>query len=271
MSESREKTRVRRQAILAATANGEVSTLALAQRFGVTVSTIRRDLQQLALHGDVARTYGGITRTRRVSESDVHRKALQHRREKDAIAAAAARYVTDDSVVMLDAGTTVGQLAAALRDREHLTVVTAGMNALLELHDSTCVELIVVGGRLRPVNQGMVGAVAERFLDAITPDIAFVGAEGVDPAKGICCPSIEQASFKAKIMERAREVYVLADSSKLCREAFNYWAPLPDKARLITDAADEEFVRAFTARSGRRLEIAPLDASSSGGSVAKVV
>jgi DeoR/GlpR family transcriptional regulator of sugar metabolism len=247
--ETRAKTAKRRRGILQAALAGDVRTAELSERFGVTESTIRRDLASLAAEGRVARTYGGITVTRSTMELDTSHKARQHPDEKRAIAAAAAGYVRPGDVIIIDAGTTAGELAQAVREVPDLTVVTGGMNALLALHDAPAVELIVIGGRLRQVNQGMVGPIAEHGLSYVTPDGAFLGAEGLDPERGICCPTLEQATLKTRMIEQAREVFVLADHSKLGRRPFSFWAALPDQTHVITGAeADGEFLAAMSSR-----------------------
>lgn len=232
--ETGSKTAVRRAAILKAARSAEVSTTELSLRFGVTESTIRRDLATLAEKGKVARTYGGITIPRSTLELNTSHKARQNPDEKAAIAMAAARYVHSRDVIAVDAGTTAGQFAYAVRDISGLTVVTGGMNALLALHDADAVDLVVIGGRLRHVNQGMVGPLAEQGLSYISADRVFLGAEGLDAEFGICCPTLEQAALKTLMIAQAREVYVLADHTKLGRRPFSFWAKLPDHAHIIT-------------------------------------
>lgn len=240
------KTAVRRAAILEAAQAGEVSTAVLSARFGVTESTIRRDLAMLAESGKVARTYGGITMARSAMELDTSRKARHAPLEKQAIARAAAETVSSGDVIVIDAGTTAGQFAWVVRDIPGLTVVTCGMNALLALHDSDDVELIVMGGRLRHVNQGMVGPLAEQGLAYVSADRVYLGAEGLDPVSGISCPTLEQATLKTAMIDRAREVYVLADASKMGRRPFSFWTRLPEHVRIITAGeADADLLEQF--------------------------
>lgn len=237
------RTAARRAAILEAAQSGEVSTAELAERFGVTMSTIRRDVARLAEEGRVSRTYGGITVPTSTLELDTSHKARQHPAEKRQIAQFAARHVRPGDVIIIDAGTTTGRLAQAVREVPELTVVTGGMNALLALHDAPGVDLIVIGGRLRHINQGMVGPLSEYGLGFVSANRVFLGAEGIDPELGISCPTLEQATLKSKMIESAREIYVLADHAKLGRRPFNFWARLPEHATIITDArADDELV-----------------------------
>jgi DeoR family transcriptional regulator, fructose operon transcriptional repressor len=247
--DTRAKTDARRAAILEAALAGEVRSAELADRFGVTVSTIRRDVQQLVAEGRVSRTYGGVAIPRTTLELDISHKARQHPSEKRQIASAAAGHVAQGDVIIIDAGTTTGQLAHAVREVPDLTVVTGGMNALLALHDAASVELIVIGGRLRHINQGMVGPLAEYGLGLVSADRVFLGAEGLDPDLGISCPTLEQATLKNRMIETARDVFVLVDHSKIGRRPFNFWAKLPEHAQLITDAdASDELIATLSKR-----------------------
>lgn len=241
--------RERRQAIAASTMDGDVSAEELSRRFSVSLSTIRRDLQWLESRGKVARTYGGITRPRAAMELPASEKDQQFRSEKEAIAERAASYVTSASVCLLDAGTTVGRLAAHLHGMS-ITVVTPGLNAVMALHDDEQVELIIAGGRLRHVNQGLLGPLAEQCFNQITGDQVFLGAEAIDPDRGISCPTMEQARLKSLMAMAAPSVFVLADASKLGRDHYPYWARLPAGTHLITTTAPDGFVERFEANGG---------------------
>ncbi|HKS48826.1 MAG TPA: hypothetical protein VJT49_27700 [Amycolatopsis sp.] len=144
--------------------------------------------------------------------------------EKDAVAAAGLG--RDGDVVLLDAGTTVGRLAARLPNRSGLTAVTNGSSALLALADSPEAGVIVLGGRLRYPNEAIVGSTAGQQLRSITPDVVFLGADGLVAGRGRCAPTLEQAQLKHVMLYAARTAVVLAGHSKLGASPFPYWAPL---------------------------------------------
>lgn len=225
----------RRGQILLAVQDGVVSVSELSKRLNVTESTIRRDLQRLERAQKIVRTYGG-TMGVQAREAPTSQKAGRFLPEKDAIARWAADQVTSDETLLLDAGTTVGRLAQRLHHRARLTVIAAGMDAVLALRDADDIELILVGGRLRHVNQGVVGPFADLMLDMVHAKRAFLGAEGIDPLHGISCPTPEQSSLKWRMTQRAELVYVLADHSKIGHSPFNYWCPWPQRFVLVTDA-----------------------------------
>ncbi|WP_344944697.1 DeoR/GlpR family DNA-binding transcription regulator [Actinomadura miaoliensis] len=230
-------------------ARGSVAVEELAASLGVTQSTIRRDLALLTERGRLARTYGGaMPVTAAPAESSVGQRSHEHVAEKDRIGRWAAAQIADGETVLLDAGTTTGRLAHHLRARTDLTVITSGLTAVTELADAPEIDLVVLGGSLRHISQGLVGPLAELALSRLTADRAFLGADGLDAALGICEASLVQTRLKEQMAERAREVYVLADASKLGRAPFGAWATLPGPWTLVTDhTADEERLAPFRA------------------------
>jgi DeoR/GlpR family transcriptional regulator of sugar metabolism len=182
------------------------------------------------------RTYGGAVRPVHGPELPLNAKKRAHWEEKDIIARLAAKMVNKGDVVALDAGTTVGRLAWHLRQCDGVTVITNGMSALLELADAPGIEVIVLGGRLRHPNEAFLGAEAERALRRYQPDLAFLGADGLDPERGLNCPSPDQASMKEALATAARRAWVLADHSKLSASPFAYWALMAPHTGLVTDS-----------------------------------
>jgi DeoR/GlpR family transcriptional regulator of sugar metabolism len=226
--------------------NGEIPQLAA--HFGISLSTVRRDLQQLAEDGHIHRTYGGAVAGGHTPERTLDEKESGNRAQKEAIARAAADRVSDGDVVLIDAGTTTGRLARALASRSGLTVVTNSTIALRHLAEAQGLELVVLGGRVRRPNGAILGPEGEETLRRLTPDVVFLGADGLHPRDGISCPSLEQAHAKELMAARGREVFVLADASKLGESPFPYHARHDGPWTLVTDAgAAPEPVREFAA------------------------
>lgn len=226
----------RRDAILSKVLDGTTSAALLSEQLGVSVSTIRRDLGLLAAEGRVARTYGGAMLAPAALERSLHEKERGLPAEKDAIAAAAAARVGPGETVILDAGTTTGRLAWHLRDREDVCVVTNGVNTIATLAAAEGIELIVLGGQLRPTTQAMVGGMAEDALLHLTADKAFLGCDGLVAGEGLSSPTLAQTHLKRLMLRQADEAFVLADHSKLGQRPFRYWTPIDRDYTVVTDA-----------------------------------
>jgi len=257
--------RERLERIAAEVAAGRGGVEELCAALGVSVATVRRDLGVLAADGRVTRTYGGAVTAGHATERRLREKEIANRAGKRAIARYAAGLVREGDVLIIDAGTTTGGLAARLRGVAGLTVVTNGVNTLSLLSECDGIDLVVLGGRLRHTSQAMVGPPAEAEVRRVVADRVFLGADGLS-AHGISCPTLEQASLKSAMAAQGREVYVLADHGKLGTEPFPYVAPVDRGYTLITDAdADDDVLKALT---GDRVRVvrAPAEPPEAGGS-----
>jgi DeoR/GlpR family transcriptional regulator of sugar metabolism len=233
----RESEARRSEIVRLARSSGLASVEELSAQFGVTPSTIRRDLSQLTAQGLIARTYGGAIALGHQQEPSLRQRAMEGFEAKRAIARWAAAQVEPGETILLDAGTTVGAMGEFLRDVEDLVVVTAGLTALEALADADDVRVECIGGTLRHLSQGFIGPLAEATLQRLTFDRAFLGADAVTADLGICEAELVQTRLKEIMIERAGKVYVLAHADKLGRKPFHAWAPLPPGATLVTDEA----------------------------------
>lgn len=238
----------RDQIVHLATTTGLASVEELSRAFGVTASTIRRDLAQLTAAGRLARTYGGAMALVAHPEASLRQRTGEAFEAKRAIARWAAGQIRTGETVLLDAGSTVGALAHELRTAGDLTVATTGLTALQELSDVDDVRVECLGGTLRPLSQSFVGPLTEAALERMTFDRVFLGADGVTARHGLCEADLRQTRLKELMARRADAVYVLAHSSKIGRRPFHTWVQLPPGWTLVTDgAADEDEVRALRA------------------------
>jgi DeoR/GlpR family transcriptional regulator of sugar metabolism len=245
----RRATRVRHDALVVLLRDGVESVETLAERVGVSASTVRRDLSTLQREGRIARTYGGAMVREGFHERSFSESSQIGRQAKAAIATAAADMVPDAATVFLDAGTTCLALARLLADRGPMTVATRGLEAAALLTRAPDVDVVLVGGQVQPLSHGVVGPLAAMVLDRLSFDVAFLGADAVDPVKGLGEPTTEETYVKEKAAGRATEVVLLADASKLGPAQVPAWIPLDPAWRLVTDAAAAaETIAAFEQR-----------------------
>lgn len=229
-----------------AVTTGLASVEELSKLFGVTASTIRRDLALLNTQGKLARTYGGAMAMGATPEPSLRQRTGEAFEQKHAIARWAATQVQPGEHVLLDGGSTVGALAHSLRTFDDLTVTTPGLNTLAELADSPGIEIDCLGGRLRPLSQSFVGPLAEAMLERMSFDRVFLGADAVTAEDGICEADHDQIRLKELMARRGIFVYVLVDSSKLGIRPFHAWARLRLPWTLVTDdGAGEPIVNHF--------------------------
>jgi len=217
---------------------GRVTVDALAARFGISPVTIRADLSILESAGALTRTHGGALSLPDADQSlDV--KQLQHRAEKQRIAAAAADLIRDGETLILDSGTTTAQIARRIRtlDLKSINVITNALNIAALLIEVPSVRLIVPGGILRRESNSLSGPMAETALATLRADRLYLGADGVDPQIGVMTPHLAEAELNAKMIGIAQQVVVVADSSKFARRNISLIARVEQLHMLITDRA----------------------------------
>lgn len=237
---------------------GECSVEELAGLFDVSGMTIRRDLAQLARRGKVIRTHGGAALAERISfEFAFLRRVRENRAAKEAIGAAAAAIVEDGQSVLLDSGTTTLALAAQLRHRQRLTVITTSLPIASQLQYEHSISVLLLGGYVRASAPDLAGALTEANLESIHADVAFIGADGVDTEGNVFNDSPELARMLAKMAAAAERVYVVADSSKLGKSALWRFGRLADWAGLVTDEQADRAILTELKQSGVNVVKAP--------------
>ncbi|MER5969238.1 DeoR/GlpR family DNA-binding transcription regulator [Streptomyces sp. NPDC002055] len=236
---------------------GRVDVLSLAEEFQVTAETIRRDLKALDRAGLVRRVHGGAIPAGRLDfEPDLAERESTAADEKDRIARAAIEELPTSGSVILDAGTTVARLAAALPLAAELTVVTHALPVAARLADHPGVALHLVGGRVRHRTRAAVDAWALRAYGELHADVLFLATNGFSPESGLTTPDLAEAAVKRAAVAAARRVVLLADSAKSGQEHFARFGDLSDVDLLITDTGLGADAARAVERAGTELVLA---------------
>ena len=216
----------------------------LCRRLKVSPATVRRDLDQLERGGAIRRVHGGaVSVESRLYEPVFADKTSLAAREKRRIAEAALTFVEPGDTVYLDGGSTVLELARLLRERTNLTVVTNSLHAAHELAGRGP-RLIVIGGELRRLSQTMVGPLTRLVLHELHLDKAFMGTIGFALNEGLTTTDPSEAFTKNLVLGQARQVIVLADSSKAGKVSFASAGGWEKVHVLITDKQiDKDFAK----------------------------
>lgn len=231
---------------------GEVTVTDLAERFGVSIDTIRRDLDQLSADGVLVRTYGGAVSQSSISRVDrtVDVRLTLEKHEKEQIAKLAAALVKDGSVIMMNGGTTTLAVARNLRDHRDLTVATNSLLVPPALPESTIREVYVFGGAVRTLSLTTTGPISlpsagGADLD-VSCDLALIGVGAVSVEGGYTTSNLADAAMMREMISRAARVAILADSSKFGRRLFAQVADLAAADYFVTDTAPPpDLVRAL--------------------------
>ena len=222
---------------------GQVTVGTLAEHFGVSIDTIRRDLDQLSTEGVLVRTYGGAVSLSTVSRVDraVDVRLSLQEAEKEKIAALAASLVEDGSTIMINGGTTTLALARHLHHHRDLTVATNNLLVPPALSPSVIRDLYVFGGAVRSITLATIGPVSLRVAGGteldIRCDLALVGVGAVSVDAGYSTSNAGEAAMMREMMSRSARVAILADSSKFGRRLFAQISELGSATYLVTDSS----------------------------------
>lgn len=245
--------------------NGHLTVGEAAHTLGVSSATIRRDLEQLARQQMVVRTRGGAVANSVSYDLPLRYKTARHTVEKERIGRAAAELVAPAATVALNGGTTVSEVARALATRadlQHtgnappLTMVTNALNIANEMAVRQHVKIVLTGGVTRRQSYELIGPLATLVLAELTFDWAILGVDALDAVTGASAKNEDEASINQIMADRAGQVVIVADSSKLGQRAF---ARICAPARidvLVTDSAVTETAVARFAEQGIRVIIA---------------
>ncbi|HWQ54894.1 MAG TPA: DeoR/GlpR family DNA-binding transcription regulator [Bryobacteraceae bacterium] len=217
---------------------GRVMVDDLVRRFKVSAVTARADLDALAERGTLVRSHGGAVRLISPSQDyPLKFKEGLHHGEKVRIAGAAMQFIQPGFTILLDSGTTTGQIARQIRLQKikPLTVITNALNIAMELADFQGVSLIMIGGILRHVSNSFVGPQAERMLQDLHADHCFLAVDGLDAESGLSTPDVLEAQLNALMIKVSSQVTAVADASKFGRRSLSVICAVDRVRRIITD------------------------------------
>ncbi len=231
---------------------GRVSVDALSEELGVSVVTIRRDLDALEQKGLLRRTHGGAVSIEPLFyEPFRHDQSFQAQLERAAdekrrIGRAAATLITPGETIALTPGTTTTEVIRGLPMNYNITVVTNTVNVAMELSKRKDVYVFVTGGHLHGEWFSLVGSAAVKSLENMLINTMFIGADGMDATWGASCFNADEAELNSTMMKLARRRVAVVDSSKLGVVA-NWRICKPNELNVLitdtaaTDAAIEPF------------------------------
>ena len=223
---------------------GAVKVSHLVKKFGVSLETVRRDLDYLEKEGKLKKVHGGaLSLDKDENALNFFNRLDECGSEKREIADIAIKYIREGSSIALDSGTTTFQVAKALKSKfKNLTVVTNSLRVSNELMGVEGFKVILLGGIINPKEEATVGAWALSGMDNIFVDIAFIAVTGVSLKDGFTDYDLNMIEIQQKLMERAKERIILADSSKFNEVSLLKVSSVDYADYIITDSKINEVI-----------------------------
>ncbi len=215
--------------------DGKVTVEGLAEHFGVTLQTIRRDLTDMAEAGRLERVHGGAVLPSGTTNIGYEYRRGLHPDAKAAIAAACARDIPEDASIFLNIGTSTEAVARELLRHRNLMVVTNNMNVSHILAENPDCQVIVTGGVLRRSDGGLVGNLATQTIQQFKFDLAVIGCSALDEEGDLLDFDIQEVGVSQSIIRQSRRTVLVADHSKFQRSAPARIASLREIDAFYTD------------------------------------
>lgn len=214
---------------------GRVLVDDLASRFQVTPQTIRRDLNELCDRGMLARVHGGAVLASGIENVGYETRRIIAVDEKNEIGRLCASEIPHNASLFMNIGTTTEAVARALLGHRNLLIITNNLNVANTLTQNPSCEIIVAGGLLRRSDGGLVGEATADFVKKFKVDYAVIGASAMDEDGALLDYDYREVRVAQAIIENARQVFLVADKTKLSRSAPVRIAHISQVSALFTD------------------------------------
>lgn len=235
-----------------------VTVKELAERIGVSEATLRTDLNQLEQDGLLTRTHGGAVLNGELEiETRFSVRKMKNKKEKQKIALKALELVQEKQCIILDASSTVLELASYIKKQStQLTVITSGIQTALELIENPEITVILVGGVITKGSGAIEGTLGLNILDSVNIDTMFTSSNGFTFESGLTDFNLYEVTLKKEMIKRAENVIALIDSTKIGKNSSAVFAETEHVDTLISDKEiDKELLGKLT-NSGVRVVIA---------------
>ena len=233
-----------------------VNNAELMERFGISIETVRRDLDALEKQGVLRKVYGGAVISILLnSEPEFASRSQMNAPQKNAIAEAAAKLIEPGDAIFLGVGTTVQAMVQYMKHIPHLTVFTNALRVAIALSEIPDCTVILLGGQLRSDELTVSGFPAEETLAHFNIDKAFIGIGGVTE-KGLTDFHTAEAQFHRRVVLNAKQSIALADASKMGIRAMNNICSLEQISLIITDSHTRKQTVSRLKEAGARIVVA---------------
>ncbi len=226
---------------------GMVSLKDLSEFFSISINTVRNDVENIVQRGKIRKVYGGVAPLpleNALLEYGIREdKSAELKRE---LCKKAARFIEDNDTIFIDSGTTTVHLVEHLKYKQNLKVVTNNIVVISMLLSFDHIQVTGIGGRVNPKTKSFASEESLKVLEYYNIQKAFMAATAVNVKNGVMNSAFDERRIKSRVVEKADQVYLLADSTKFGKSALLTYCALKDLDAIITDNAPSEEKRVLT-------------------------
>ncbi|MDX9861511.1 MAG: DeoR/GlpR family transcriptional regulator [Rhodospirillales bacterium] len=236
--------------------HGYVSVETLAQRFGVTPQTVRRDINLLSDMALVQRHHGGAGVLSSVENVAYSTRQVLCQEEKRRIARLLVSHIPDHASLFINIGTTTEEVAKALLGHKGLRIITNNLNVATILCSNPDFEVVVAGGTVRSRDRGIIGEATIDLITQFKVDFGIIGISGIDSEGILLDFDYREVRVAKAIVENSRRVYLATDHTKFGRNAMVRMGNIEQITALFTDQTPPAPIRKLLADHGVALFVA---------------
>ncbi len=237
--------------------NGSVNINELSKYFNLSRVTIRKHLDIIANEGVFKRVRGGLISTKKASLIEPYYNSKIHLniKKKKIIGSKAASYVNDDETIIIDSGSTTLQIVSLLYHKKNIRILTDDLKIALLISSRSNLDVYLAGGKVRQYIFSTFGQNAISYINGFNADKLFLSADAVDIKRGITDSSHEESLVKREMMNSAKEIILVCDSSKFGLVKFSSVANLDEINRIITDHEISQDYIDYFKKNGIKMDI----------------
>jgi DeoR family glycerol-3-phosphate regulon repressor len=235
---------------------GTITIAELAEKLGVSLETVRRDVKPLAGDGSILKMHGAIGLPALAGEAPFERRMREHAEAKRAIAKTVAATIHDGDSIMLDTGTTTSFLARELQNHRRLTVITNSSDIARTLATVNGNKVYMAGGELRSDSGAAFGGSAVEFVSRFSVNHAVISAGAIDATMGVMDYNLEEAEFARMVLTRGGRRVVVTDHSKFGRRGLVQVSDFDGIGELFCDTPPPQNIADALDKAGTELILA---------------
>jgi DeoR family transcriptional regulator, myo-inositol catabolism operon repressor len=233
--------------------NRTVTLEELCNKFDVSMSTLRRDLDDVLHEGNIKKIYGGVTATQKKGLVSFDERNIANREQKERIAIKAASLVENGDIIFIDSGTTTLHMIEAIKDKNDITILTNNIEIIMQAIPYENINIISLSGTLNRKTLSFTGTMAAQVLQNYNISKAFMASTGFSIENGITNSSPLETDLKQMAVQRSRQTYLLADSTKSGVISLMTYCTLDKLDALITDNRPPKDICDFMEQHGIRI------------------
>lgn len=206
----------------------------LEETFNVSMNTIRRDVAKIITDPRFEKVYGGVS-VKKNKLISFENRSIKNKEVKQKIAEEAAKLIQPHDLIYIDSGTTTKYILDYLPKDIEITIITNSLDIVLKAEVFEKIQVFLLGNMFKRSTRSFVGITPDQITNKYNISKAFMAATAVSIDNGMMNSDLMEYEIKKHIVDKAANIYLLADKSKFEKSTLLTYASLDQVDKIITD------------------------------------